>query len=491
MTPYRAVAVVTLAAAAVVAASGTATAVAGHQVAPARSPEQVTAKLGAAHSLLPDFFGVNFTYDGAAEYATDPSTDSQLAALDPGTLRYPGGTNFFQWKLGLLVDPPSGSPCASSSTSSAFRFTLPDLLAAYKATRAAPVFVLNVMTSTLSCQISMLRKARQIGLPVDYVELGNELYLDFKNYPKYFPTASDYGATVARYVKALRSDFPRALVAAVGSLLDYSAREQTWNSGMLDAASKDGGLPDAITLHVYPSYNQALTISGLPGLFTEPYTELTKISGVLSSLPIARPVWLTEYNLGPQFTPNSNPAQTSYAQALFVTEMDLLLAGRVTTAQFSDFFESFCRDASCAYAGTESSPSLTPGGLALELVDQAAHGATRTRPIVLSQAPTLGSGGSPALIGQLFSTSAVNREVLVNLSAQAVTIKTGTAIPSGEAYEQVTFAGSPVTQVGTASALTVQHLTTGSTLPVPPYSIIAVNPVPAPRLPVPVPATRS
>jgi hypothetical protein len=476
MRRHRAVAAGALAAAAVVAASGTAAAVAGHGLASPGRAEQVTAKLGAARSLLPDFFGVNFTYDGARDYATDRNMDGQLAALDPGTLRYPGGTNFFQWKLGFPVDPPSGSPCASSSTSSSFRFTLTDLLAAYKATRAAPVFVLNVMTSTLSCQISMLRQAQQLRIPVDYVELGNELYLDFMNYPKYFPTASDYGATVARYVKALRSDFPRALVAAVGSLPDSTRREQTWNSRMLDAARKDGGLPDAITLHVYPPYEKALTTAGLPGLFTEPYAELATISGVLGSLPIARPVWLTEYNLGPNFTANSNPAQTSYAQALFVTEMDLLLAEHVTAARFVDFFEGFCSDGSCAYAGKESKPSLTPGGLALELVDQAAHGATRTRPIVFSQTPTLGSGGSPALIGQRFSTGTVNREMLVNLSAQAVTIKTGAAIPSGEAYDQVTFAGGPVAQVGTASALTVQHRTTGSTLTVPAYSIIALNP---------------
>jgi alpha-L-arabinofuranosidase len=37
----------------------------------------------------------------------DASFYQQLAALKPGTLRYPGGTgaNFFQWKAGLSVNP--------------------------------------------------------------------------------------------------------------------------------------------------------------------------------------------------------------------------------------------------------------------------------------------------------------------------------------------------------------------------------------------------
>ncbi len=475
MSRRWAIAVGTLVAGVLFATSGGALA-AGRQLAPAETA-QVTAKLGQAHSLSPGFFGFNFDYGGASEYSTDTKVDSQLAALDPGTLRYPGGTNanFFQWKLGYPVNPPSGSACPSSPAAGTYRFTLADLLAAYRATGAPPVFDLNVMTSSLSCQMSMLREARELGLPIDYVELGNEFYLDFMNYPKYFPTGADYGATVASYVKALRSDFPGALVAAVGSLPDSTARERTWNSAMLDAASKAGGLPDAITLHVYPSYNKALTTSGLAALFTEPYTELTDIGSVAGSLPFARPLWLTEYNLRPKHTANANPAQMSYAQALFVTEMDLLLAEHVTAAQFVDLWSAFGPNASYAYAGSAASPALTPGGLALSLVDQAARGATSTRPIDFTGTPVLGSGGPPALIGQRFVSGSVRPEVLVNLSSQTVTINTGGAIPAGKAYEQVTYSGSPVAQVGTASALTVQHLTTGGSLSVPAYSIIVIS----------------
>jgi hypothetical protein len=478
MRRRRAIAVAALLTGAMVAGIGSAIAVTGHQPASASATAPITAKLGTARSLPANYFGVNFDYNGASQYATpDAKFYSQLAALEPGTLRYPGGTNanFFQWKAGFPVDPPAGS-CVSSSTSSAFKFTLSDLMKAYSATKAPPVFDLNVMTSDLSCQIQMLRQARELGLPVKYVELGNELYLGLDNYPHYFPTAADYGTTVASYVTTVHKNFPGALVAAVGSLPDRTAREQTWNKDMLNAASSSGGLPDAITLHVYPSYDEALTTSGLPGLFTEPYSELTTINGVVGGLSVSRPVWLTEYNLRPKHTANSNPAQTSYAQALFVAEMDLLLAEHVPSAQFIELWSAFGGDASYTYAGNPSDPPQTPGGLTLQLVDEAAHGATLTTPIVFAGAPTLTPGGSPALIGQSFTSGKTIRDVLVNLSPQSLTIETGAAIATDEAYEQLTYSGSPVAQVSKASALTVQNKTTGSTLTMPAYSFIVVNP---------------
>ena len=446
------------------------------QLASAATP--VSAKLGAGHSLLANWSGVNFDYNGAAPYASaDASFYQQLATLKPGTLRYPGGTgaNFFQWKAGLSVNPPAGS-CVSSTTSGAFRFRLPDLVKAYRATKAPPVYDLNVMTSSLSCQLQLLRRARQLGLPVRYVELGNELYLGIKDYPSFFPTAADYGTTVARYVQAIRKDFPHAQVAAVGSLPTSTARERDWNTSMLDAARKAHGLPGAITLHVYPTDDKTLTASGLPGLFTEPYTELAKISAVIGQLPASPKVWLTEYNLLPMHTPNGNPAQTSYAQALFVAEMNLLLAQHVPSAQFADLWAAFGGNASYAYAGHPADPPQTPGGLALQLVDDASHGATQTRPMNFTGAPALTAGGAPGLIGQSFTSATARREVLINLTGQVLTIKTGSAIPAGRRYELVSFSGSPVAQVSQASALTVKHETTGSSITVPAYSIILVNP---------------
>lgn len=435
---------------------------------------EITARLGAARSLPPDFYGVNFDYGGASSYAADGKIDSQLAALNPGTLRYPGGSqaNFFQWHLGYPVNPPSGPRCATSPTRHFYRFTLADLRKAYRATGATPVFDLNVMTSTRACQISMLRRARQLGLPVKYVELGNEEYLSGDDYPAYVRNAATYGRAVAGYVKALHHDFPRVHVGAVGAARNNTPRARTWNHNMLEAARTARGLPDAVILHMYTSDNKALTRSKLAGLFVDPYLKVSGVNRVIRALPTARPVWITEYNLRRYHPANRNPAQTTYAEALIVAEMDLLLASHVGKAQFVDFWSSFGANASNSYAGSAARPVLTPGGLALSLVDQAARGVRRSWPIVFTGAPNLGKSSKPALIGERFSTTA---EVLVNLSSRTLTIKAGAAVPAHAPYEQVTYSGSPAAQVAAASSLTKSHGTTSSTVRMAPYSILVIR----------------
>jgi hypothetical protein len=157
---------------------------------------------------------------------------------------------------------------------------------------------------------------------------------------------------------------------------------------------------------------------------------------------------------------------------LIVVEMDLLLASHVPTAQFVDFWSSFGANASNTYAGAAASPVLTPAGLALSLVDQAARTGTRSQPIVFSGAPTVGQGGQPALIGERFSAAA---EVLVNLSSKTLTIKAGAAIPARARYERITYRHSPIAQVPTASDLTTKHGTTGTTVRMAPYSILVIS----------------
>jgi hypothetical protein len=151
-----------------------------YQPASAQPTPAITATLGSARSLPAGYFGFNFDYAGFKEYDGDlPARYGQLAALLPGTLRYPGGTqaNYFQWHLGYPVDPPAGQ-CLTSRPGGGFAFTLSGLKTASTETRAPVIFDLNVMTSTLACQMAMLQQAHQLGLPVRYVELGNELYID-------------------------------------------------------------------------------------------------------------------------------------------------------------------------------------------------------------------------------------------------------------------------------------------------------------------------
>jgi hypothetical protein len=353
---------------------------------------------------------------------------------------------------------------------------LADLAAAYRSTGAPPIFDLNVMTSGtattsgLTDQIQMLRTAqRTYDLPIRYLELGNEFYLCNTDYVRAFPTSQDYGRVVAEYVTALHHAFPGALIAAVGSVSQATTRDAGWNAGLFSVAT-GAGKPDAITLHDHPKYDQSLTTSGLPSLFTEPYTSAANLENVSGTLHGA-PVWITEYSLSEQFT-QGNPAQRTYANALFESEAALLLPQTVRAATLVDYWSSF--GGALNYADTGTNPTvLTPVGLAMTWLDQAAHAATSVAPIVFSGGPTLGTSGEPALVGDSFSGANGRAELLVNLSSEAVRIPSGAAIASGAGYRQAT--GDPTEQVSAASRLTTSRGTVTQAITLAPYSLALVG----------------
>lgn len=454
---------------AAVPAVGLALSAAGYGVASAVTQSAVTVRLGTSRALPTGFFGTNYDYGGAPVYVTDAHVPHQLAALAPGTLRWPGGTgaNYFQWRKGY-PEPQGGKKCsADECETDGFRFTLTDLAVAYRRTRAIPMFDLNIMTSTLKQQIDMLVAAhRSHKLPIKYVELGNELYLPRADYAHYFPTAKDYGKVVAADVKALHRAFPRALVAAVGSADNGSRRAAGWNSGML-SETKGAGRPNVVTLHDHPVYTKSLTASGLPALFTLPYTSAANLARISKAFG-RTPTWITEYGLSLHAS-NGNPAQYTYANALWESEAAILIAQRVRDATLVNYWSAFGRVVSYSYTGS----GLTPVGLAMTWLDQSAHGASTEAPLLFSGGPTLGASGDSALVGESFTGKGSRAEIVVNLGGTAVSVPTGAAIPSGIRFEQVS--GQPVKRIRMASQLAVTHGVTGQSITLAPYSITLVG----------------
>src|SRR5579875_2505587 len=97
---------------------------------------------GVSHAAAParldlqgGFYGLNYDYAGAAEFKAEP-VDPLLKDLEPGTLRWPGGTgaDFFNWHI--------GKPTKNAHN---FRFWLAALERAHRASGATPIFDLNVL----------------------------------------------------------------------------------------------------------------------------------------------------------------------------------------------------------------------------------------------------------------------------------------------------------------------------------------------------------
>lgn len=220
----------------------------------------VTARLNLTSTRPLDgslFVGYNTGGAGLAdENLTLPVALSAAAALQPGTLRYPGGTqaSYWDWRSGgclknLSLPGPLPNECNALYSKSPW--PLEKFAVLLNATGAQPVWNLNVQTSNPAEQVAMLRAAAGLGLAVDLVELGNEYYLCGANMKLAFPTVADYVRTANSFAAAVKAAFPSASVAAVGSLFDGDScggRRPTWDKGLREL---DARYVDAITIHPY------------------------------------------------------------------------------------------------------------------------------------------------------------------------------------------------------------------------------------------------
>jgi hypothetical protein len=406
-------------------------------------------------------YGVNYSYTGAAEFK-DANVDPLLSELDPGALRYPGGTpaDYFNWSTGRPTDGKY-----------TYGFTLTKLEKAYQATGAAPIFDLNVVAPgnrlNTTKMVKALKTAQADGLPVKYVEIGNELYSGA--FPKAFPSGAVYGRTVKAYVPVLHRDFPGVQVAADAVLNPTNTRQQTWNRQLLATATGTDA-PDALILHDYPGLiYDPFTQADVPPLFANAYTAIKELTAKVASLD-GKPVWLTEYNFrGPNEKKKPNQVRTSYARELYVAAFALMLP-RIPHLALADYFSALATPDYGAWINP-AQPALTPSGQAAAMIDAAACGASSSAPITVPGAPSLPGGGA-AVTGQAFTAPGRTTALLVNLTGSAQDVPTGADVPDGARYQQS--AGAPTAQPSAAYALT-SGTVSGEDLKLPAYSITLVN----------------
>jgi hypothetical protein len=190
------------------------------------------------------------------------SFSDSVHSLGMRIIRYPGGTEsqYFDWQTGRIVPIDLWLNGALSNfqylaTARAVPHKLEDFKVILEKTSAKPLFCLNAITSTLSQQLDMLRRARQLGIAVDYIELANELFFEDADFVKKYPTAADYAADMRIWIDSIRKEFPGAKIAILGatedvltpSLQPTPRRISTWNDALFEANLQ----ADAITFHHY------------------------------------------------------------------------------------------------------------------------------------------------------------------------------------------------------------------------------------------------
>jgi len=254
-----------------------------------------------------------------------------VASLHFKAIRYPGGSvaNQWDWKTGQAIAQrflntiPNKKVLNNNFTAG---HDLKDLKQLVNKTGCDVIFLLNMITKDLNDQISMLKNAQALGIPVKWVELGNEFYLKENAGKQKFAMPADYGKTAEQWIDAIKTQFPTAKVAVIGS------NQSNWNKDVLINAPS----ADAIVDHVYPFPANVLDESGIN--FSELYGDLQKKLNNFNLPKKMTPIWVTEYNIHWAFIPNKTPEEKNkihnYAFTWSQALATILMTSEITS--FSD-----------------------------------------------------------------------------------------------------------------------------------------------------------
>ena len=403
----------------------------------------------------------------------------QVKELNPGLIRYPGGTvsSYWDWKTGWLKkDVPIRKEWKSITQENPI--TLEDLKFACDQTGALPIFVLNMMTSTMEYQIEMLEHASKIGLPIRFVELDNEFYLGEEFYVKKFPTGEEYGIEANKWISAIKNKFPGVKIGIIGNSIRegaakkekaYAQRGVNWNRDVLSVVKN----ADAMTFHVYGG--TGLNYMGpvvqddsdqesndKAKAFQDVFDKKESIPYVLSIpfirwnnsntydykiLPDQMRPWITEYNL---FEREGVVAGT-WAHGLYALMQTLLFMENqktelicyhnlTTTAQFAALFNSV--DGFSKAVKKKPTPlfGLTAAGYCLSLSGKAMSGGGNAVKLNFSDNAMIQAARGqqyPALYGWKIVDDNKSKIIVVNLSANNTKTDFSKVITGSVNYVQI------------------------------------------------------
>ena len=413
--------------------------------------------------------GSNLDYAGVGQDFAAPGVVIALRDYQGGTIRYPGGAlaNYWDWQNGSVDQPATTSSTGGLKPGRHhdYGFTLHTLQGIVRETGTTPVFDLNLLTSSLPNQLLMLKTAQSLGIPVRYIELGNEFYLNFGSYLRVFPTAASYARTVARWAPAIRAEFPGAQIAAVGSLPQLTARERSWNRTLLSIAGAD---INAVTLHDY---------SGPSGRDPDPAQVLASAQTswrstlqVMAAIPSRYRIWFTEFNLSQQGRSGGEPARgTTWIHGLYAAEM-MALFDQSPRVELDDYWDLFSTPSIGAFTSGRA-PRPTVAGTALSFLTNASAQASKVTALGFTAVPAL-PGGAAGVIGASFDGPHGTRTVLINLTDLAITLSTGAGTGLSSGMPTVSMSAAPASVV---SGLTRTTGDLGTTMTLPAYTITAIG----------------
>ncbi len=303
----------------------------------------------AEREIYPDMIGVNGNLTQFTAPWNNDSLVDAMTRLEVANFRYPAGTlgNYWDWDTGWLDTEVPDSlmidwVVANKLTTSDKKYTLENFAKGQKKLGFTPIFMLNMVSKGLDHSVRNLLKAEKLGMPIHYIELGNELYFNLPYEASVYPTPEDYGKTCKIWIDSLKHHFPDAKYAIIGSYLERDLRHTDWTTRAL----KHCGNADAVTFHKYSP-------AGIDGRMekknvsagSEGIADLATVTRKISSNdPIEKQLW--EVQLLKKDAAYANFLQTAKSAALTYRKMKVPKGMAIWATEFN------MRDDQSALRGT-------------------------------------------------------------------------------------------------------------------------------------------
>lgn len=419
---------------------------------------------------------VGFNNNGLALPLGDRQFLDSLRTFNPQIIRYPGGTvgDFWDWKNGW-VDTTALPPKYQSwpRTYPYAPHSLEALAAFANSLDADVLFSLNAYHGTLSSQVELLRSAQDAGLPIRYVELGNEYYFDQPRYAKRYSSGEAYGQEMKTWDASVSSTFDSVKVATIATLTKrgYSDRRSGWNEGVQRAM----GAREVVSVHPYMYVNQPHVTPAVDtvAFFSIPFQRINRLRNETYSAP---ELWVTEYNL---IGPHTPPVRTTWAHGLSVGAYTMLLA---QTQGVSMILAHQMTGANPTYRAIETPRwggqyRVTAYGNALRVVFNAFRRFDKCQRIVFATHPramedSASAMSPPTLLGMRLVRPDAEGGFLINLSAEAQKVSLD-SFNSASIFHYTSYSSRHVLakQQHTGTILTERGVAK-TNLTAPPYSIV-------------------
>jgi hypothetical protein len=428
--------------------------------------------------------------------------DEQISAfikkVSPSSLRYPPGETANFW------DSLNGTVINEFRRGLIYSYESPlDLQAIAEVSKSFGNqinYILNMTTDAegtvggnLDQQLKALRRAVDLGLKINRIELGNEIFGESRRFGEYkrivFPTAREYCATCEEWMPKIKEILPSVKFGASLADTESTAFRSQWNAVVKKFAS-----PDALVIHPYfgDGFGQSRTrggdilekrrqqafrfssSDGLKQLMQQPRRRLSMIKRMLSGQVEGKEIWFTEYD----FTDRLGQIRGTWTHGMLFAyfSLGLLEFGDGVVINPYNFafdsvnFEIFTSDHD--FEGIIGASATTPGqptasGIVLALLGSCLKEATRGRQLIFNvrgDAPT----GFPGLYGWSFE-GRTEKSIILNFADNSVTLRNF----SGRT-DACVFSASPFERIYGWHSITKQRYVAGGQLNLPPFSVTVI-----------------